>query len=125
MFRKLALSGLIALATLASLQTIARADWVIGFSTAEIDRYYRPGAYVPYDGVGFMQRYNYDQGGALLLGYDGRRLAHLDYLDRLERQHHFGHLWPSRKYGPVYQIQRIENEYWLNWANCCLNCCPW
>jgi hypothetical protein len=105
--------------------TSAHAGWPIGVSSAELERYYRPGAYVPYDGAGLMQRYNFDQGGAIFFGYDGRRLAYFDYLDRLERQQHFGHLWPSRKRGCVYQIQRIENEYWMNWAMQYVFCHPW
>jgi hypothetical protein len=116
-----------ALATLTVVMalTSARADWPIGIGGGEIDRQYRPGAYVPYDGAGFMHRVNYEAGPALFLGYDGRRLAYLDYLDRLERQQCFGHLWPSAKCGPVYQIERIEREYWQKWAYCCPTCFGW
>jgi hypothetical protein len=116
-----------ALAFLAGLATLssAQAKGPLGIGGGEIDRQYRPGPYTPYDGAGFMHRVNFEAGPALFFGYDGRRLAYLDYLDRLERQQCFGHLWPSAKCGPVYQIQRIEREYWQNWAFCCPTCFGW
>jgi hypothetical protein len=85
-----------------------------GFGGGEIDRALRPGPYEPYDGAGFSHRYNYDHGPVFYFNYDASRLAYLDYLDRLDRQEHFGHLWPSRRFGPDYQIGRIENEYRRN-----------
>ena len=38
----------------------------------EIDRAYRPGAYVPADGMPFSHRYNYYTGPAFYLGGSGR-----------------------------------------------------
>ena len=114
-----------ALASFSSAASPVQAGWPVGLGGGEIDRQYRPGVYVPYDGAGFMHRVNYEAGPALFLGYDGRRLAYLDYLDRLERQRCFGHLWPSAKCGPVYQIERIEREYWQNWAFYCPACFGW
>src|SRR5262245_52502662 len=116
--------GVFALLVLAP--AFARAQHPIGIGGGEIDRYYRPGAYVPYDGAGRMHRINYDLGApAFYFGYDACRLSYLDYLDRLDRQAHFGDTWRSRKYGPVYQIMRIENEYWDKWAPLCDGCWPW
>ena len=102
-----------------------QAQWPIGLGGGEIDRQFRPGAYVSYDGAGFMHRVNYEVGPALFLGYDGRLLAHLNYLDQLDRQQCLGHLWPSAKRGPVYQIERIERDYLSHWACPCVGCFPW
>jgi hypothetical protein len=106
------LPGVAALALLCILPLPCHAQ---GFGGGELERSLRPGPYTPYDGAGFSHRYNYEFGPIFYPGYNSSRWAYLEYLDRLERLEHFGHRWPSSRFGRQYQIQRIENEYWRHW----------
>jgi len=64
-------------------------------SGGELDRAYRPGAYVPYDGAPFSHRYNYYTGPSLFLNGDARQLYMMDYLDRVDRAARFGYPEPA------------------------------
>lgn len=65
------------------------------FSTYELDRYYRGGAYLPFDGMPYTQRYNYGlESGIFYPGYNAQNLIMMDYLDRLDRAEKFGYRTP-------------------------------
>jgi hypothetical protein len=92
--RKLVLPPLCAAAVLTwSLTLPAAADAQV-FSDAEIERGLRPGPRSPYDGVGVMQRYNYQTGAILYLNGSARQLNLMDYYDRLDRAERFGYRLP-------------------------------
>src|SRR5262249_11834530 len=65
--------------------------------SGEIDQALRPGAYVPYNGASYFERYSYDPGAfvsisvPLYLNRHANRYAqYLDYLDRVDRARRFG-----------------------------------
>lgn len=60
----------------------------------EIERAARPGAYVPHEGVGAATRYGYPDQPVLYFNQDPRRLAYLEYLDRVDRAERFGYRPP-------------------------------
>ncbi|MFO0964249.1 MAG: hypothetical protein U0793_01500 [Gemmataceae bacterium] len=65
------------------------------FVPTDLDRYYRGGTYLPYDGMPYTQRYGYRvDGSAFFPGYDARNLIMMDYLDRLDRAEKFGYCPP-------------------------------
>lgn len=65
------------------------------FSNAEVDRYYRSGTFLPYDGMPYTQRYSYRMdGSAFFPGYNAQHLIMMDYLDRLDRADKFGYCPP-------------------------------
>lgn len=69
------------------------------FSNADIDRYYRPGVYVPHGAGSFSDRYNFDRAATFFYpGYDAQRLLILDYLDRQDRAEKFGYAPPGDPY---------------------------
>ena len=59
-------------------------------SNGEIERAFRPGAYVPYNGASAFERYNYNPGAFLYINGCSRKLAYLEYLDRVDRAMRFG-----------------------------------
>ena len=65
------------------------------FGSAEIDRAFRPGAYVPYDGAPFSHRYNYYDAPFYFPGVSLHQFWYLYELDREERAERFG-----TRYGP-------------------------
>lgn len=70
----------------------ARAQFIGG---GESERGLRPGAYVPYDGMPYTQRYSYGAGASFLyFNGDARSLWYLDYLDRADRADKFGYRPP-------------------------------
>jgi hypothetical protein len=77
----------------------------------ELQRQVNPGVVAPYLGANLMERYNYHPYIPLYLNFDSQRFYYLEYQDRLERAAMFGHRWPSAKFGPEFQFQRIDNEY--------------
>ena len=60
----------------------------------EVQRAFSPGAYVPYDGASFTHRYSYPPQTNLFFNMDSRRIAYLDYIDRLDRAERFGYEKP-------------------------------
>lgn len=65
------------------------------FWGGEIERALRPGAYVPYDGAGWMERYNYEYGPGFYLGICPQRINTMVQLDREERFAQFGSQYQS------------------------------
>ena len=89
--------------------TPARAQFIGG---GESERGLRPGAYVPYDGMPYTQRYAYGAGASFLyFGGDARYLWYLDYLDRADRADKFGYRQPADPFqepqSPVYRPARF------------------
>lgn len=82
------------------------------FMSQELLRQLSPGASFPHEGETLTQRYGYNIGAPFYPGFNTSRFSYLEYLDRLDRQEKFGHLWPSRKYGSDYQVEMIQREYW-------------
>src|SRR5262245_46162803 len=60
----------------------------------EIDRAYRPGPYVPGDGMPFSHRYNYYTGPSLYFNGSARQMWLQDYMDRVDRANRFGYCPP-------------------------------
>ena len=63
----------------------------------EAERYFRPGAWTPYDGQTDTQRYGYSTGTPFLYlapGTSGSQLNALDYADRVNRAYRFGYPMP-------------------------------
>jgi hypothetical protein len=75
----------------------------------EVERALRPGAYVPYDGAGWMQRYNYEYGPGFYLGISPQRVANLVYQDRVNRAAEIGSIYqaPWNPYGKVPLFNRL------------------
>jgi hypothetical protein len=107
-------NGLQILLGMALCMTVTETSLAQGFGNGELQRAIRPGAYVPYDNAPYSHRYYFDQGYQFFPHYDSANFAYQEYLDRLDRQQNFGHLWPSAKYGPEYQVWQIERDYWQN-----------
>jgi hypothetical protein len=83
---------------LAAAASPAHAQMIWG---GEYERAMRPGAYVPYDGAPYMQRYNFDYGpGIYPFGFGGSasRLWYMEYLDRVDRAEKFGYAMPHEPY---------------------------
>jgi hypothetical protein len=78
----------------------------------EIERALRPGAYVPYNGAGYMERYNYESGGGFYLGISGQRVANLAYQDRVDRAIEVGSVYqaPWNPHGKVPLFNRILGQ---------------
>ena len=65
------------------------------------ERGLRPGAYVPYDGEPYTQRYSGPGPTNIYLNGNGWKLWYLDYLDRADRAYKFGYAPPAPpRYGP-------------------------
>lgn len=73
----------------------------------ELERYYSPGAYVPYGGANFQTRYNYYP--AMIetgFGY-GRDFRHYEIMDRIDREERAARfagarLLPFERMGPIF-----------------------
>ncbi len=101
-YKNMLLAGLVCVACLGTAK-IADAQVVIWGGEAE--RYFRPGAWTPYDGQTSMERYNYSTGTPSVYiapGMSGSQLYSLDYADRLSRALRFGYPLPPEpsKYTP-------------------------
>jgi hypothetical protein len=69
------------------------------FTTYELDRYYRGGAYNSFDGMPYTQRYGYRlDAGYLQFGHTTHNLIMMDYYDRLDRAEKFGYCPPRDPY---------------------------
>jgi hypothetical protein len=64
------------------------------FTNDQIDRSLRLGAWAPYDGIPYTQRYGYNTGAILYFNGNSRQLYWLDYMDRLDRAERFGYRRP-------------------------------
>ena len=68
----------------------------------EAERYFRPGAYTPFDGQSWQVQYGYDTASPFILFGAGNtsanQLRYLDYADRLERAYKFGYPIPPSPY---------------------------
>lgn len=98
-------AGLIAALALAfPASSHAQAIW-----GGEVERALRPGAYVPYDGAGWMQRYHYEYGPGFYLGISPQRVANLVYQDRVNRAVEIGPIYqaPWNPYGKVPLFNRL------------------
>ena len=76
---------------------------------AELERAARPGAYVPYDGAGWMQRYHFEYGPGLFLGISAQRVHTLVAQDRVQRLIEIGPKYqaPWNPYGKVPLFNRL------------------
>jgi hypothetical protein len=73
----------------------------IAIGGAESERALRTsGAYVPYDGMSFSQRYHFETGSFIYLGQDPRTLYWADYFDRVDRACKFGYCPPAQPWFP-------------------------
>jgi hypothetical protein len=68
----------------------------------EAERYFRPGTYLPNDGIIPQVQYGYSTNASFLQygagNFTGSRLNYLDYYDRLERAYKFGYPIPASPY---------------------------
>jgi hypothetical protein len=82
------------------------------FWGGEIERALRPGAYVPYNGAGFMERYNYEYGPGFYLGISPYRISTMVDLDRQERFAEFGSKYqsPWNPYGKPPLFNRLLGQ---------------
>jgi hypothetical protein len=98
MLRNILLGGLVYLGWYLS-ATSAQAQVIWG---GEPERYFRPGAYTPFDGQNFQTQYGYDTASPFLMfgagNITGSQLRYLDYADRLERAYKFGYPLPASPY---------------------------
>ena len=79
---------------LASFLTSSQAHAQV-ISGGESERGLRYGAYVPYDGAPYTQRYSYGLGASFIyINGDARNLWYLDYLDKADRADKFGYRPP-------------------------------
>jgi hypothetical protein len=78
----------------------------------EYERALRPGAYVPYDGMPWTQRYSYEYGPGFYLGMHPGYIYSLDYLDRWERASDIGLKYqsPWNPYGKTPLFNRITGQ---------------
>jgi hypothetical protein len=72
----------------------------------ETERYFRPGAYSPYDGQNYQQQYGYSTGQAFVYPFSGSNSASqlwaLDHADRVGRAYKFGYAVPPEPgYAPA------------------------
>jgi hypothetical protein len=74
---------------------LSRAGHAQAISGGEFDRAMRPGAYVPYGGAPYTERYGYEVGPVFYLNQNGRSLWYLDYIDRMDRATRFGYRPPN------------------------------
>ena len=78
-----------------ALWLVAASAHAQSFSTYDLDRYYRGGAYNSFDGIPYTQRYSQRlDGGIFYPGYDAQNLIMMDYYDRLDRAEKFGYCPP-------------------------------
>lgn len=96
--RIILVGGLICLCSYLSAEK-AQAQVIWG---GEAERYFRPGAYVPFDGQNFQLQYGYDTASPFVQfgagNYSGSQLKYLDYYDRVERAYKFGYPLPPSPY---------------------------
>jgi hypothetical protein len=72
----------------------------LGWGGGEYERALRPGAYVPFDGASYSQRYAYETGSFFYPTMNPNQLIYLEYLDRLDRAQKFGYQLPRDPYAP-------------------------
>jgi hypothetical protein len=83
-----------------------------GLGPDELTRQVNPGVAPPEQGAGHFERYNLNRYMIpYYLNFNARQFYYLEYEDRLDRGAKFGDRWPSAKYGPEFQLRRIENDY--------------
>jgi hypothetical protein len=104
-----ALLGCLALTVSLALPASCQAQAIWG---GEIERALRPGAYVPYNGAGWMERYNYESGGGFYLGISPERIGNLVYQDRVDRFIQNGAVYqaPWNPYGKVPLFNRLLGQ---------------
>ena len=88
-------SGLPVVAACCLSLALPHAGWAQAISGGEFDRAMRPGAYVPYDGMTYTERYSYGLGPVFYLNQNGRSLWYLEYVDRMDRAARFGYRPPN------------------------------
>jgi len=96
MLKKMLLIALVCVGWYASAGT-AQAQVIWG---GEAERYFRPGSFVPNDGIPYQIQYGYDTNSSFLQfgATSGSQLRYLDYWDRVERAYKFGYAPPQSPY---------------------------